>query len=323
MRRDYRLYELNDDEFEKLVARIGLYWFGQGLTPFAPGKDGGRDAKFDGTALCFPSQTAPWNGKVVLQAKHVAAPDRSCSDPDFKRLLKKEHSKITNLIQDGLCDHYVVFTNRKLTAGADAKLVTSLEALGVKNAYIVGVEKLNLALEHYPDIRETLPNSRDTSPFRFDPNDIVEVIGALHDYAENSSAAFDSARDFESIRIRDEKNKINGLSQRYYQQIVVSDSMPHFARIEEFLKNPRNTAFASLYHDSADELKAKILIARAKFELFDDVFAFLYERIQTQRPALKGKRRLISILLHYMYCNCDIGDKSFTSVTAMAAHVDS
>ena len=46
MRRDFRLYELNDDEFERLIVRICVKWLGAGVTPFAPGKDGGRDGKF-------------------------------------------------------------------------------------------------------------------------------------------------------------------------------------------------------------------------------------------------------------------------------------
>lgn len=120
---------------------------------------------------------------------------------------------------------------------------------------------------------------------------------------------FDSAHDFDTIKLREQKNKVNGLTADYYQEIIINGSMPHFPRIEEFLKNPRNKSFASLYHDAADELKRKILANRSKFPTFDHVFAFMCEEIQTKRATLKGKRRLVSILLHYMYCNCDIGSK--------------
>jgi hypothetical protein len=85
--------------------------------------------------------------------------------------------------------------------------------------------------------------------------------------------------------------------------------MPHFDKIDRFLKNPRNAELAALYHDAADELKQKILVNRTQFESFDKVFVFLYEEIQKERAALRGKRRMISILLHYMYFNCDIGSK--------------
>jgi hypothetical protein len=85
--------------------------------------------------------------------------------------------------------------------------------------------------------------------------------------------------------------------------------MAYFSRIEAFLKNPRNGNFAALYHDAADELIQKILSHRTRFGSFDDVFGFLCEQIQQPRAALRGKRRLVSILLHYMYFNCDIGSK--------------
>jgi hypothetical protein len=102
------------------------------------------------------------------------------------------------------------------------------------------------------------------------------------------------------------------LTDAYYQEMIVNGSMQHFSRIELFLKNPRNKEFATLYHDAADELKQKILVHRAKFGVFDNVFAFLSEHIQRPRAALRGKRRLMNILLHYMYCNCDIGSKNAT-----------
>jgi len=313
MRRDNRLYELNDDEFERLAVRICTRWLGEGVIPFALGRDGGRDGRFDGTATSFPSATAPISGKIVIQAKHVSAPDKSCSDRDFKRLLDGELAKVKALIDDDLCDHYIVFTNRKLTGGSDAALLKKLRAAGLKSAHIVGIERIDLALEEFPDIRTSLPNARDALPFRFDPLEFVEVIGALHDFTgDNPSQAFDSAQDFDAVKIRDEKNKYNGLSDKYYAEIIVNGSMPHFSRVEDFLKNARNKNFADLYHDAADELKAKILKNRSQFPAFDDVFAFLYEQIQARRSALRGKRRLVSILLHYMYCNCDIGDKSMT-----------
>ena len=92
----------------KVTASVGA-----GVTPFAPGKDGGRDGKFQGKAECFPSTASPIDGHVVIQAKHVATFDKSCSDKDFERLLKKEHPKIGRLIKKGLCDHYIAFTNQR------------------------------------------------------------------------------------------------------------------------------------------------------------------------------------------------------------------
>jgi hypothetical protein len=42
MPKDHRLYELSDAEFEGVVVQICVRWLGQGVTPFAPGRDGGK-----------------------------------------------------------------------------------------------------------------------------------------------------------------------------------------------------------------------------------------------------------------------------------------
>jgi hypothetical protein len=319
MAKDYRLYELSEAEFESLAVRICIHWLGNGVVPFAAGRDGGRDGKFSGTAKNFPNDVAPLSGDFVLQAKHVAAPNKSCSEADFARLLKKEHAKIKRLVRERICDHYVVFTNRKLTGGADENLIKNLKSLGLKSAHIIAVESLHLAIETLSDVRDWLPNLDEPQPFRFYPDDLVEIIAAIHAFThEDSAPAFRSAVDFDAIKIKEEKNKLNGLSKDYYEQIVVAHSMPNFPKVESFLKNPRNRHFADLYHDSADELKSKILLTRDKFETFDAVFAFLVDELQRERAALKGKRRLATILLHYMYFNCDIGMKDATEMKTVA-----
>ncbi len=316
-RRDYRLHELSEAEFERLVVQICVRWLGEGVTPFAPGRDGGRDGKFHGTANSFPSTAHPLTGHCVLQAKHAAAPNRSCSDKDFGTLLEKEHPKIIRLVGKSICDHYLVFTNRKYSGGTDEKLMEALNGLGVTSAHIIGVERLHLALDDYADIANQLPNRYDTMPFRFDPDDLVEVIGALHTFTQDDCiTSFRSAFDFEKIKIQ-EKNIINGVTKEYYNQMIV-DSMVHFERVKQFLGNPRNRELAALYHDSADDLKQKILTKRSQFGAFDEIFTFMNEHIQEKKGALRGKRRLITILLHYMYCNCDVGSKVLEQVDADA-----
>jgi hypothetical protein len=309
MPRDYRLHEINDREFERLVVRICVHWLGEGVQPFAEGPDGGRDGKFEGTAARFPSPNDPLSGHFVLQAKHIAFADRSCSDRDFERLMKKEHPKVKRLCGAGICDHYLVFTNRRLSGGADERIIPALRTQGPKTVHVLGTDRIHIALDMYQDVRESLPNLNDVLPFRFEAEELREVIGALHGYTEgDTDSAFDSALDFETVGLT-EKNRINGLTPAYYREIIVADAMPHFSRIEAFLKNPRNAELAALYHDSANELKTKILVNRGRFEAFDNVFLFLAEEIQRDSDALRGKRRMIRTLLHYMYCNCDIGSK--------------
>lgn len=321
MKRDFFLYELSDDEFEALVVQIAKHLLGLGVSPFAAGRDGGRDGKFCGTAERFPSTKSPLIGHVVIQAKHINAPDRSCSDSDFKRLLKGEHKNIKALVKDGICDHYILFTNRKYTAGADANLIEELQACGVNSAHILGVEFMNSLLESHPHLQKFLPNARDAAPFVFDPDEFIEVIHAFRDYTKDEDeSAYSSAFDFESLKLKD-KNRINGLTEDYFKQVIVARSMPYFDKIKDFLSNPRNREFADIYADSSAEMKESILLHRGHFPNFDHVFSFLYGHIQRQRATLRQKRRLVSILLHYMYCQCDIGSKDVSGM-AEAEHVD-
>jgi hypothetical protein len=65
--RSFPLYDLNDQEFEKLVVLICERILGSGTINFSTGADAGRDAKFTGKAQNFPSKTSPWEGKFIIK----------------------------------------------------------------------------------------------------------------------------------------------------------------------------------------------------------------------------------------------------------------
>ena len=113
----YPLHDLSDEEFEDLVTRVCRKILGIGTTSFEKGPDGGKDAKFEGTANCFPSETSPLSGKVVIQAKHTSNPTKSCSDNDFHNnktsVLKIEIPKIKKQVEEESVTHYLLFTNRE------------------------------------------------------------------------------------------------------------------------------------------------------------------------------------------------------------------
>lgn len=88
--RDYRLYELDDQDFEHLVTQLCMEVLGTGTVSFAPGRDGGRDGRFNGTAQRFPSTTSPHCGKFIIQAKHTQRPGASCKDTEFARIIDAE-----------------------------------------------------------------------------------------------------------------------------------------------------------------------------------------------------------------------------------------
>jgi hypothetical protein len=76
----FPIHDLSDTEFEQLVVLICRELMGIGITSFAPGRDGGKDAKYEGSATAFPSSAAPASGKFTVQARHSSSPVGSCSD---------------------------------------------------------------------------------------------------------------------------------------------------------------------------------------------------------------------------------------------------
>src|SRR5690349_12565458 len=111
---DYRLELLNSSVFENLVNTICQKLLGMGVISFAPGKDGGRDGKFNGVAQKYPSEADRWNGKFIIQSKHTLNPIASCSQKDFEtEIIDQEIPKLIKLKSNDEIDHYLLFTNRK------------------------------------------------------------------------------------------------------------------------------------------------------------------------------------------------------------------
>ncbi len=235
----YRLYELNDQEFELLVGQICLRILGTGTIVFTPGKDGGRDGRFTGTAERYPSTRSPLKGKFIIQAKHTTNPSASCSDPEFKRIMKLERPRIKALVVAKELDHYLLFTNRRITGIKEASLTKDLKKLrGIKTANILAKNTIDLHLTANHRIWTDLGFDRDVMPFRFNPEDLVSVIQSFHDVMKENGSQFDSATNFTYVDKR-KKNRINKLTKDYYSYIL-KDSLPHFDNIKRFLEDSRN-----------------------------------------------------------------------------------
>jgi hypothetical protein len=302
----YRLYELDDKEFEDLTCRICMQILGLGTVSFSAGKDGGRDARFSGTATRFPSTASQATGKFVIQCKHTTVPGASCSDSSFQTLFKAELPKITQLVADGALEYYLLFTNRSLTGGMEQKLLKKLNGIkGVKAAWVLADDPIRQHLDLNPTVWRSM-GFQQALTFRFSPEDINEVIRSFHATVTNGSGQFSSAKDFDFVP-KDKKNAVNGLSKSYYE-FLKRDSLPSFGRIRTFLQDERNAEVRNFYHEAADELKQKIITFRASFHTFDEVLTHVFDLIVSDNQVLRGKKRLVRAFLHYMYFDCDIGD---------------
>ena len=299
----YPLENLTDTEFENLVALISSEILGTGTVVFSVGKDGGKDARFTGKANNFPSRSKPWNGKIIIQAKHTQRPDASCSDSDFQSILKKSViPAINKLKSNNEIDYYLLFTNRKLSGIQDTKIEDVFDENTDTENRLIGLETIELWLEQFPFIAKTLNLNKLLLPLNFDENDLRQIVNSFSklDKRKGDLSKIPENRDIEN------KNKLNELSKEYFDN-VIKKNLIYFEQIRVFLMDSINEEYLEKYENTIDDINAKIIIHRKDFEKFEMVLEFLYDFIIGNNAELKSKRRLVRLFLNYMYYNCDIG----------------
>lgn len=309
----YFLYELDDTKFENLVVHICRKILGAGTTSFSAGPDGGKDAKFEGKANHFPSASDPANGKFIIQAKHTVRPYASCSDSDFTRIVNSEVPRIKQQFDAGKLTHYLLFTNRRKTGGAEDKLTDLIkQKTGVEHVWVRANNDIHDELDGMPIVVGNLGLSHRKIPISIVPADIRAVIDGFYDHRFSVPNAFDGQHDFRDYPGIQSKNIINGLTEDYYQECILESSEPFFSQLRSFLQNPRNSEVADRYSIFANELKAQLIMKRNEFQSFDEALEAVYQIMCERLDGLveDAKKRLVArILIHYMYVNCDIGKK--------------
>ena len=184
----YAYEDLNSDQFETLVVLLCQRLLGISVQGFAKGPDGGRDAKFIGTAELHPSKASPWSGITIIQAKHTNGYNRNFSEGDFFSLtaantvLGEEIPRIKKLRDAKLLDHYMLFSNRRLAGNADAQICSHIStrcALPTSSIYLCGVEQLELWLKTFGDVAKLADLDPIDSPLIVSPDDLAEVVQAL------------------------------------------------------------------------------------------------------------------------------------------------
>jgi hypothetical protein len=311
---DYRLELLDDSTFEDLVNTICQKILGTGVISFSPGKDGGRDGKFIGTAQSFPDNINPWSGKFIIQAKWSGDPYASCSDSDFEKIVKDEILKIKKLKDTGDIDYYLLFTNRKYTGVKGEQLLKKIVAeTGVENSVIIGKETINNNLNQHKEIVRLYRLDLHHIPFDFSDEEIKNIILAfkqqLPSIENDIKAEVDRIKHDFAFIDKKEKNKKNRLGEEYFQNEIAAKSLMDFEKIERFLALPQNEELKDYYFDVVSELSNLITIKRDNFDAFEEIFLFIYKMVCDGSNELKGTKRHVTTLLHYMYFECLIGIK--------------
>ncbi|MEO5378365.1 MAG: restriction endonuclease [Magnetococcus sp. DMHC-6] len=306
--------DLSDYQFEVLVVLLCQRLLGISVQGFARGPDGGRDAKFVGTAELHPSKAAPWVGVVIVQAKHTNGYNRSFSESDFystsncNTVIGKEVPRIKNLRVAKQLDHYMLFANRRLTANAEKVICEHIaDQCGIPNSsiYLCGLEQLELWLKRFPEIAQEADLDAVDSPLIVSPDDLADVVQAFASQKDGLMALFD---DPPTVRVTYEKKNVLNKMTAEYAKAQLRNYLKETTQICTFLAAPENIELMRMYKSVVDEFQLKIIAKRKNHQTFDEVMEHLVDLLFNRDPVLKAHKRLTRAVLFYMYWNCDIGE---------------
>jgi hypothetical protein len=313
----YAYDELSPKQFEELVVLICQRLLGMSVQGFAEGPDGGRDARFDGTANLIPSQASPWVGKVIIQAKHTNGLNCTFSDKDFFSdksetcVIAEEIPRIVELKKSGELDFYILFSNRRLPAQADAdirKAISNAAGIPTGSILLLGTEEIERYLKQFPEITDIADIDPIDSPLIVSPDALAEVVQAL---AAHKGDLADAIEQVPEPRFPyDKKNELNGMTPEY-ATVQRRRYLKEAKAISDFLGNQQNADIRAHYDAVVEEFELKIISKRKHYQDFDSVMEYLATLLFARDPILRqrGHQRLTRAVLFFMYWSCDIGLK--------------
>ncbi len=309
----YAYEDLSSGQFEELIVFLCQGLLGIAVQRFSDGPDGGRDAKFVGTAQIYPSKTNPWTGTTIIQAKHTNGSNRSFSESDFfstsstNTVIGKETPRIKNLRVNEQLDHYMLFANRRLSANTESgirKHIADKCVIPMESIYLCGSEQLETWLKSFPEIPKLIDLDPVDSPLIVSPDDLADVVQALAHQRSTVSAVLD---DPPAPRVSyEQKNVLNNMTADYAKE-QRRRYLKETPKIRSFLAAPENLELMRQYESVADEFQIKIIAHRTDYQTFDRVMEYLVNLLFGRDPDLRRHKRLTRVMLFYMYWNCDIG----------------
>ncbi len=312
----YAYEDLSEAQFENLIVILCQRLLGISVQGFAKGPDGGRDAKFVGTAELHPSKAAPWVGTTIIQAKHTNGYNRNFSESDFfstsaaNTVLGKEIPRIKNLRANKQLDNYMLFANRRLAGNAESEIRAHIAkecSIPEASIYLCGFEQLEIWLKTFPEVPKLVSLDPVDSPLIVSPDDLAEVVQALARQMDGMSAVLD---DPPTPRVTyEQKNVLNNMSDEY-AKAQRKKYLKETAQIRTFLAAPENLELLRMYESVVDEFQLKIIAKRKDYQTFDQVMEYLVDLLFNRDPVLRqhAHKRLTRAMLFYMYWNCDIGE---------------
>ncbi|GGW51687.1 hypothetical protein AB0E64_02075 [Streptomyces caelestis] len=163
---DYNLSGLSTREFEHVSQALAQEILGPGVSAFGDGKDGGREATFEGR-VPYPSELEAWDGYGVVQAKFRQRTDQQPQDAVswLKGQVKEEFEAWLSPTskRERLPEYLIFTTNVILTPVRGSGGIAQIEQfvstyaarLGLKGWAVWHHDQLCRYLDRYDSIRRT------------------------------------------------------------------------------------------------------------------------------------------------------------------------
>ena len=149
----YELHTLGWRAFQDLCATVLREIWSQSVQSFADTQDGGRDGAFYGTWHDTTKDVDLAEGPFVLQCKFMARRD----DTLTLSTVEDELSKVSLLVERGLCKSYVLMSNARVTGTSEANIRDALSDAGVVHPLVLAGNWFNQTIAMNPRLRMFVP----------------------------------------------------------------------------------------------------------------------------------------------------------------------
>ncbi|MDQ3565385.1 MAG: hypothetical protein M3436_15070 [Pseudomonadota bacterium] len=147
----YDLHNLGWNSFQQLCLTITREVLGQTVESFLDSNDGGRDGAFVGR--WNPTGRGDLTGRFVIQCKFTIRINHVLRPSD----LSDEVNKVRRLVEQGLCDSYVLMTNAGLSGLHAQEIEALLRDAGAKHVVLLGSTWIGQQIKENKRLRMLVP----------------------------------------------------------------------------------------------------------------------------------------------------------------------
>jgi len=187
---------------------------------------------------------------------------------------------------------------------SEKKVINQKQGIGSNGEQnLTIVEKQNIfSPTGYSNLLETQNGS-----ITFDPNYLRKVIVSID---AMSTTICDKPTDFTLVDV-EKKNKINGLTQNYYDTFIAKEYEPYFMELDNFLSLRENEDLQIKISNIIKTLNQEIFISRKKYDTFEAMLNDIQRSLlDSEYEHLHNKVSTVQFVIYYLYSSCFIGKKT-------------